>query len=86
MSKVKFEIEHESKVFGKKYHTVMPTWDGWGDRAWYWDQLTDWCKDSYGGTGDLFNQEPVARWYANSSRLWFRDEQDLTAFLLRWAV
>lgn len=84
MSKVRFVIEDGSKVYGAKYWTVMPTWDSWGDRTLYWDSLTDWCKDTFGGTGDLFNQEPVAKWYANSGRIWIRDEKDLTAFLLRW--
>ena len=84
MSKVRFVVENDSKVFGARYYTVMPTWETWEDRKLFWNDITEWCKETIGGTGDLFSQEPVAKWYANNSRLWFREEKDLTAFLLRW--
>lgn len=49
-----------------------------------WNDLFAWCYESFGPRGDVWSAEPH-RWYANSGKLFFRDDADLTAFLLKWA-
>lgn len=81
---IKWRVLDDATVFGCKYFTLEPSWIEWGDRNNEWNSWVDWCQTTYGGSGDLFDQPPVARWYANSSRLWFRNEEDVTMFLLKW--
>jgi hypothetical protein len=82
---IKWRILNDATVFGCKYFSLEPSWDKWGNRKEEWDNWVRWCVLTYGGTGDLFTQEPVAKWYANSGRLWFRNEEDVTMFLLKWS-
>ena len=42
-------------------------------------------EEAFGTEGNVFESRTIERWYANNSRLWFRNEEDLAAFLLRWA-
>lgn len=50
-----------------------------------WQDIVKWCTQTYGpdaGSTDC-------RWYCNDvvqgGKLWFRDEQDFTMFVLRWS-
>lgn len=36
----------------------------------------DWCTEHYGKSG--------SRWYTNQDRVFFKDEKDMTLFILRW--
>lgn len=85
MTSKKWEVLDTATVFGSKYYTVEPKWVDWGDRHNEWNGWLSWCQETFGGTGDLFNQQPLARWYANNSRLWFKNEKDVTMFLLKWS-
>jgi len=70
-------------VYGKRYHTVSPT------TGWSWKVMSKWCQDTFGAsTGSIWAEQitgnPGERWYENNAKFWFREEEDLTLFLLRW--
>jgi len=42
-----------------------------------WGHLYAWCSETFGVRG--------IRWTAREGKYWFRDERDLTWFMLRWS-
>lgn len=36
----------------------------------------EWCKEQFGNSG--------ARWFEKQKRFYFKDEKDMTIFILRW--
>jgi hypothetical protein len=50
-----------------------------------WKDIVKWCEKTYGPDAGSAN----SRWYRNDivqgGKLWFRDEQDLTMFMLKWS-
>jgi hypothetical protein len=76
-------IISEGKVYGKTYYTIEPTGGIWVD-------MEDWAIRMYGASSSIWNftswaPDPDARWYMNNRKFWFRDQADVTLFLLRWA-
>jgi hypothetical protein len=70
-------------VYDRQYYTVAPPMEGAP-----WREMAEWCRDTFGASyGNIWAtwQEPGERWYSNNSKFWFRDEADLTCFLLRWS-
>ena len=67
----------DGTVYGMKYHTVQPVG---GD----WRKMEKWCNQTYGTTPKDGVWTPNARWYMNNRKFWFREEKDLTMFILRW--
>jgi hypothetical protein len=49
-----------------------------------WLDIEDWCYTNFGERP--MNRWPDSgdRWFANDGAFWFRDEQDLMMFILRW--
>lgn len=41
------------------------------------EQATIWCQDQYGKSG--------ARWFEKERKFYFKDEKDMTMFILRWS-
>ena len=81
----------EGTVFGARYHTVQPMF-GADYATWFrqeWQEIEDWCGESFGGDGSLWDAYHVKhhpeRWYVNDSKFWFRNESDMVAFVLRWS-
>ena len=37
----------------------------------------EWCKENYGNSG--------RRWYENQKKFFFKEEKDMTLFILRWS-
>ena len=77
----------EGRVYGARYYTVEPqviSWDLDGDWGGIdiWGLMENWCTDTFGISEGAF--EPSQRWYANSSRFWFREKKDLEWFVLKW--
>jgi hypothetical protein len=75
----------EGAVYGRTYYCVEPD-----TFLMPWPEMERWVQDTMGpSTGYIWGENPVPqpgeRWYANSAKFWFRDEQDRTMFLLRWA-
>ena len=76
-------------VYDQTYHTVQPpsrfltrTSGGWYDKLW--EDMENWCTETFGEIPEDGVWTPGARWYANNSKFWFRDEADLLLFTLRW--
>ena len=65
-------------VAGEKYLTVHPFLHDWLS-------MELWCKAQFGSTPVDGVWTPDARWYMNNRKFWFRDEADLSWFILRWS-
>ena len=66
------------------YYTAKP------GTAKPWKEITEWCVQNYGPDAENASSSyPDSRWYRNDivqgGKLWFKDEQDLIMFLLRWS-
>jgi hypothetical protein len=79
-------LEHlvvsQGTVYGRRYHCVEPIGGNW------WE-MECWCHKIFGSTGsNMWGEKgapaPGERWYMNNRKFWFRNETDLTLFLLRW--
>lgn len=68
----------EGTWHGAKYHSVEPI-------LMPWDLMLEWSAARFGDQGDLFSNE-CCRWYANDRKFWFRNETDLTLFVLKWSM
>ena len=80
-------ITSEGAVYGQTYYCVEPVV---GNVKWVWHEMEAWIRDTMGpSTGYIWGENPAPqpgeRWYANSAKFWFRDEQDRVLFLLRWS-
>lgn len=70
-------------VYGLPYHQVVPVL-----LHSEWSEIEQWCQDIFGPSGTQDKPgvwTPGERWYANSGKLFFREETDLSCFLLRWS-
>ena len=69
----------EGRVYGARYLTVHPS------NGWHWNEMMAWLVETFGPSAHDGVWTPGMRWYANNSKFWFRNEQDLTMFLLKWS-
>ena len=69
----------EGRVYGSKYLTVHP------NNSWQWNEMMDWMIKTFGPSASDGVWTPNMRWYANNAKFWFRNEKDLTMFILRWS-
>jgi hypothetical protein len=79
-------ILDEGRVSGARYYTVKPTFDA-HIQPWFnqeWNEMLEWCVDTYGATPKEGVWTPNSRWYANNSKFWFREQKDLEWFILKW--
>ena len=80
---MKFTIEETR--WHECWYSAVSCLDGWYDLGpSQWNNLLTWCYESFGPRGDAWSAKSH-RWYANSGKLFFRDDADLTAFLLKWS-
>jgi hypothetical protein len=70
-------------VYGQEYYTVMPK--GWMWRDFEWNDLREWCDETFGPTPADGIWTPDQRWYVNSERFWFKNQKDRDWFVLRWS-
>jgi hypothetical protein len=49
-----------------------------------WDEMISWCKTSFGPEGEP-ESSTLDTWYYSGGCFYFRDESDLTMFVLRWS-
>ena len=70
-------ISSEYKLHGARYYTVRPV-------LYSWIEMEEWARSKYGEPSTIWEPE-CGRWYMNNSKFWFRNESDLTMFLLKWA-
>jgi glycerol kinase len=66
----------ETKLHGARIYSAKPI-GGW------WIEMELWCTERFGPPGTIWN-ETIERWYMNDQKFFFRNEQDLTMFLLKW--
>lgn len=85
------EIQHkecvlsQGTVYGVQYHCVEP-------RGISWREMERWALDRFGKPGSIWDirrpddiaPEPNSRYYMNDSKFWFKDQNDLLIFLMRW--
>ena len=75
----------ERQWHGCRYQTAHPYLTGWSltENQNTWAAMESWCIVAFGEPGDAFSTV-AERWYLNNRCFWFRNDADLTAFLLRW--
>jgi hypothetical protein len=49
-----------------------------------WAAMMSWMVETFGSTAKDGVWTPEQRWYANNAKFWFRNEQDMLLFLLKW--
>lgn len=69
----------EGRVYGARYLTVHPS------NGSAWNEMMAWMVETFGPTAHDGVWTPSMRWYANNAKFWFRNEQDLTLFILKWS-
>ena len=69
----------EGRVYGARYLTVHP------NNGAKWNEMMAWMIGTFGPSAEDGIWTPDMRWYANNAKFWFRDEKDLTMFILRWS-
>lgn len=79
----------QGTIYGARYWTVKPaiSWDVNGDWGSIrsWQEMLEWCVETFGPTPEDGVWTPGARWYSNNAKFWFRNEADRTMFVLKWA-
>ncbi len=78
----------EGRVYGARYYTAEPKTDEWREVVPWYD-MEAWIEEIFGPSKgsiwfDKRAPDPGERWYANNSKFWFRNKEDLEWFLLRW--
>lgn len=68
----------EGRIHGARYLTVHPL------NGAEWNDMMEWAVNTFGPTAHDGVWTPGMRWYANNAKFWFRNEKDLTMFILRW--
>jgi hypothetical protein len=70
-----------------EYHFDLLYQDNWDDLHKHDKEMIDWCAEEFGETGTYWSTPPYvnSRWIVNSGEIWFKDELDLFAFVLRWS-
>ena len=88
-------ILSEGSVYGARYYTAGPTWTD-GTSKIGWTAMRIWCTETFGETtGSIWADEVWVngekktphrgeRWYMNNAKFWFREQDDLVYFILRW--
>jgi hypothetical protein len=75
-----FSIEvNEGTVYDQRYYTAAPL-----EAGKEWPHMMAWMIETFGPSADNGVWTPNMRWYANNAKFWFRNQTDLTLFLLRW--
>ena len=69
----------EGRVYGARYLTVHP------NNSYDWNEMMAWMVHTFGPSAHDGVWTPGMRWYANNAKFWFRNEEDRTLFMLRWA-
>jgi hypothetical protein len=80
------KIDVESTTWhGCRYYTVRPHIDFWHtvSDSGIWVDMESWCQQTFGEKGDPWSN-CAERWYYNNSKIFLREETDLSLFLLRW--
>jgi hypothetical protein len=76
----------ESRMSGARYYFAKPIWPcmDFALCSQFWNDMIAWCVNEYGPTPSDGVWTPGAKWYANNAKFWFREQNDLAYFILRW--
>jgi hypothetical protein len=89
-------VQREGSVYGARYYTTEPTWTD-GTAKIGWTEMRIWCTETFGETtgsiwadevwvdGEKKTPHPGERWYMNNAKFWFREQEDMIMFILRWS-
>jgi hypothetical protein len=78
----------EGRVYGSRYYTAKPLLEFesiWMANMSPWNDMVEWCVDTFGPTPKDGVWTPSSRWYVNNATFWFRNQEDLMIFVLRWS-
>lgn len=81
-------VRDEGRIHGARYYTVKPEFNWWipdGLQNNTWKDMIEWCVEVFGPSAKMGVWEPNSRWYANNAKFWFREEEDVVMFVLRWS-
>jgi hypothetical protein len=67
----------KAKGWGWEYHWVQPAVTEDNKYSDLKTEAFEWCKTQFGKSG--------ARWFEKQGKFYFRSEQDMTMFILRWS-
>ena len=66
------------------YVKVSPLWSNNQNPFTIWLSMELWCQEQYGTPGTLWDKISP-RYIFNNSGFYFRDQEDLVFFILRWS-
>ena len=69
----------QRKLHGARYHVVAPI-----GAAQQWPKMMSWVVETFGPSSSDGVWTTGYSWYANNARFWFRKQEDLLLFCLRW--
>ena len=81
-------IVEEGTVFGDPYYVVKDRYNLWMlESRLQWRDMVDWCKKSFGPIplNKMNTPLPNARWYNGNNSFWFKNQKDLSMFMLKWS-
>lgn len=67
----------KAKGWGMEYHWVKPPITDQNKYDNVTEQATEWSRTQFGKSG--------ARWFEKKGKFYFKDEKDMTMFILRWS-
>ena len=71
-------------VFTSNNPIQQRTGGDWGGVG-AWQQMVEWCVETYGPSAKDGAWTLGMRWYVNNAKFWFRDKEDMAYFILRWS-
>ena len=75
----------ERRMSGMRYYTIHPRLpEMYYQVQQTWNDMVEWCVNTYGPSPTDGIWTPGARWYVNNSKFWFREQKDLEWFVLKW--
>ena len=58
-----------------EYHWISLPWDP--NKTDYTQDIINWCEENLGKSG--------SRWFEKNRKFYFKNEKDMTIFILRWS-
>lgn len=71
----------ETKWHGARYHVAASRLLYTAKQS---NEIHEWCEQNFGEVGDTWTGR-CERYYIKHENICFRNEEDLTLFLLKWA-
>jgi hypothetical protein len=89
---MKIECKDDKRVQGKRFYTAEPSLfpipiHPYNYAPPPWKEMEEWCIENLGINEVTWNRwpSPSDRWFMNDAKFWFRDQQDMMMFVLRFS-